>query len=171
MHKKEIAALLDKPTCAHNNKAKSGCAKPKPGTTAGGCAFDGAQIALPPVADVAHIVHGSIACTGSSWDSRGTRSSEPTLYKMCMTTDLTEQDVIMGRGEKRLFHAIKQAIDAYQPAAVFVYNTCIPAMIGDDIKAVCRQAQSRWGTPVVSVDAAGRGRLLWHQEPGQPDRR
>ena len=28
-----------------------------------------------------------------------------------MTTDLTEQDVIMGRGEKRLFHAIKQAID------------------------------------------------------------
>jgi len=155
MNKKEIAALLDEPACAHNSKAKSGCAKPKPGATAGGCAFDGAQIALLPIADVAHIVHGSIACAGSSWDSRGTRSSGPTLYKMGMTTDLTEQDVIMGRGEKRLFHAIKQAIDSYHPAAVFVYNTCIPAMIGDDIEAVCRQAQSRWGTPVVPVDAAG----------------
>uniref|UniRef100_UPI0025FA7E25 nitrogenase iron-molybdenum cofactor biosynthesis protein NifE n=1 Tax=uncultured Thiodictyon sp. TaxID=1846217 RepID=UPI0025FA7E25 len=135
--------------------AKSGCSKPKPGATAGGCAFDGAQIALLPIADVAHIVHGPIGCAGSSWDSRGTRSSGPTLFKMGMTTDLTEQDVIMGRGEKRLFHGIKQAIDSYHPAAVFVYNTCIPAMIGDDIEAVCRQAQQRWGTPVVPVDAAG----------------
>jgi nitrogenase molybdenum-cofactor synthesis protein NifE len=52
-----------------------------------------------------------------------------------MTTDLSEQDVVMGRGEKRLFHAIKQAIDDYSPAAVFVYNTCVPALIGDDLEA------------------------------------
>jgi hypothetical protein len=49
---KEIAALLDEPACAHNTKSKSGCARPKPGATAGGCAFDGAQIALLPIADV-----------------------------------------------------------------------------------------------------------------------
>ncbi len=155
MKQQQIAALLDEPACAHSSKAKSGCAKTKPGATAGGCAFDGAQIALLPIADVAHIVHGSIACAGSSWDNRGTRSSGPSLYKMGMTTDLTEQDVIMGRGEQRLFHAIKQAIDTYRPAAVFVYNTCIPALIGDDIEAVCKEAASRWGTPVVPVDAAG----------------
>ena len=155
MKQQQIAALLDEPACAHNSKAKSGCAKTKPGATAGGCAFDGAQIALLPIADVAHIVHGSIACSGSSWDNRGTRSSGPALYRIGMTTDLTEQDVIMGRGEKRLFHAIKQAIDTYRPAAVFVYNTCIPALIGDDIEAVCKEAAGRWGTPVVPVDAAG----------------
>jgi nitrogenase molybdenum-cofactor synthesis protein NifE len=155
MKQKDIAALLDEPACSHNKKEKSGCAKPKPGATAGGCAFDGAQIALLPIADVAHIVHGSIACAGNSWDNRGTRSSGPTLYKIGMTTDLTEQDVVMGRGEKRLFHSIKQAIDCYRPAAVFVYNTCIPALIGDDIGAVCREAQQRWGTPVVPVDGAG----------------
>jgi nitrogenase molybdenum-cofactor synthesis protein NifE len=152
---KDIAALLDEPSCAHNQKGKSGCAKPKPGATAGGCAFDGAQIGLLPIADVAHIVHGSIACAGNSWDNRGTRSSGPALYKIGMTTDLTEQDIVMGRGEKRLFHSIKQAIDRYHPAAVFVYNTCIPALIGDDIGAVCKDAQRRWGTPVVPVDAAG----------------
>jgi nitrogenase molybdenum-cofactor synthesis protein NifE len=155
MKQKDIAALLDEPACSHNKKSKSGCARPKPGATAGGCAFDGAQIALLPIADVAHIVHGSIACAGSSWDNRGTRSSGPTLYKIGMTTDLTEQDVIMGRGEKRLFHSIKQAIDSYSPAAVFVYNTCIPALVGDDIGAVCKSAEERWGTPVVPVDAAG----------------
>ncbi len=155
MKAKDIAQLLDEPACTHNKKSKSGCAKPKPGATAGGCAFDGAQIALLPIADVAHIVHGPIACAGSSWDNRGTRSSGPGLYRIGMTTDLTEQDVVMGRGEKRLFHAIKQAIEEYQPPAVFVYNTCVPALVGDDFEAVCRAAEERWNIPVVPVDAAG----------------
>lgn len=155
MQAKDIAELLNEPACAHNTKSKSGCAKPKPGATAGGCSFDGAQIALLPIADVAHIVHGPIACAGSSWDNRGTRSSGPTLYKIGMTTDLTEQDVIMGRSEKRLFHSIKQAIDSYRPAAVFVYNTCVPALVGDDVDAVCKDAAQRYGVPVVPVDCAG----------------
>lgn len=155
MKQKDIAELLDEPACSHNKKEKSGCAKPKPGATAGGCAFDGAQIALLPIADVAHIVHGSIACAGSSWDNRGARSSGSRLYRMGMTTDLTEQDVIMGRGEKRLFHSIKQAIESYSPAAVFVYNTCVPALVGDDIDAVCKAAAERWNTPVIPVDCAG----------------
>lgn len=155
MKAKDIAELLDEPACNHNKKSKSGCAKPKPGATAGGCAFDGAQIALLPIADVAHIVHGPIACAGSSWDNRGTRSSGPMLYRVGMTTDLTEQDIVMGRGEKRLFHSIKQAVEDYKPAAVFVYNTCVPALVGDDVDAVCKAAEERWGVPVVPVDAAG----------------
>ncbi|WP_353571316.1 nitrogenase iron-molybdenum cofactor biosynthesis protein NifE [Candidatus Albibeggiatoa sp. nov. BB20] len=155
MKSKDIAELLDEPACEHNKKSKSGCAKTKPGATAGGCSFDGAQIALLPITDVAHIVHGPIACAGSSWDNRGTRSSGSTLYRLGMTTDLTEQDVIMGRGEKRLFHSIKQAVDDHNPSAVFVYNTCVPALIGDDIEAVCKAASERWNVPVVPVDAAG----------------
>ncbi|WP_424945073.1 nitrogenase iron-molybdenum cofactor biosynthesis protein NifE [Candidatus Thiosymbion oneisti] len=155
MKRKDIAILLDEPARTHPKPGKSGCAKPKPGATAGGCAFDGAQIALLPIADVAHIVHGSIACAGNSWDNRGTRSSGPSLYRIGMTTDLTEQDVVMGRSEQRLLHAIRQAIDSYHPAAVFVYNTCVPALIGDDLEAVCKEAQGRWGTPVVPVDGAG----------------
>lgn len=151
----QIAELLNEPACSHNSKEKSGCARPKPGATAGGCSFDGAQIALLPIADVAHIVHGPIACAGSSWDNRGTRTTGPTLFKIGMTTDLTEQDVIMGRGEKRLFHAIKQAIDDYSPAAVFVYATCVTALIGDDMEAVCKAAERHFGIPVVPVDAAG----------------
>ena len=155
MKAKDINALLDEPACEHNEKSKSGCARLKPGATAGGCCYDGAQIALLPIADVAHITHGPIACAGSSWDNRGTRSSGPALYRLGMTTDLSEQDIIMGRSEKRLFHSIKQAIDEHHPEAVFVYNTCVPALIGDDIAAVCKAAEQRWGVPVVPVDAAG----------------
>ena len=151
----EIAALKDEPACSHNNKSKSGCSAPKPGATAGGCAFDGAQITLLPVADVAHLVHGPIGCTGSSWDNRGTRSSGPELFRLGFTTDLSEQDVIMGRGERRLYHSVKHIVEKYQPAAVFVYNTCVPAMEGDDIESICKVAAEKVGIPVIPVDAAG----------------
>lgn len=151
----EILALLDEPACEHNHKQKSGCSAPKPGATAGGCAFDGAQITLLPLADVAHLVHGPIGCTGSSWDNRGSRSSGPTLNRLGFTTDLNEQDVIMGRGERRLFHAVRHIVSHYKPAAVFIYNTCVPAMEGDDIEAVCRAAEVAVGVPVIAIDAAG----------------
>jgi nitrogenase vanadium-cofactor synthesis protein VnfE len=155
MNSQDIQALLNEPACAHNQGAKSGCAKGQPGATQGGCAFDGAQIALLPIADVAHIVHGPIGCAGSSWDARGSRSSGAILYRKGMTTDLSEMDVIMGRGEKRLFFSIKEAIDKYQPAAVFIYSTCVTALQGDDIEATAKAATQRWGIPVVPVDCAG----------------
>jgi nitrogenase molybdenum-cofactor synthesis protein NifE len=155
MKASEVQALLDEPACHHNHKEKSGCARPKPGATAGGCAFDGAQIALLPIADVAHIVHGPIACAGNSWDNRGAKSSGAALYRIGMTTDLSETDIVMGRSEKRLFHAIRQAIETYHPAAVFIYATCVTALMGDDLDAVCKAASERWETPVIPVDAAG----------------
>jgi len=64
MKQSEIMALQNEPACGHNNKAKSGCAKPKPNATQGGCSFDGAQIALLPICDAAHIVHGPIVAPG-----------------------------------------------------------------------------------------------------------
>ncbi|QFY41519.1 nitrogenase iron-molybdenum cofactor biosynthesis protein NifE [Candidatus Methylospira mobilis] len=155
MNQNEIQALLDEPACSHNKGAKTGCAKARPGAAQGGCAFDGAQIALLPIADAVHIVHGPIGCAGSSWDARGTRSSGPALYRIGMTTDLSDVDVIMGGGEKRLFHAVKQAIETYRPAAVFIYNTCVTALQGDDIAALGKAAAQRWGVPVVPVDCAG----------------
>ena len=151
----EIAVLMDEPACPHNGKSKSGCSVGKPGATAGGCAFDGAQITLLPIADVAHVVHGPIGCAGSSWDNRGTHSSGPQLFRLGFTTDLSEQDVIMGRGERRLFHGISQLVAKHHPAAIFVYNTCVPAMEGDDIEAICRLAAERVGVPVIPIDAAG----------------
>ncbi|WP_280529571.1 nitrogenase component 1 [Shewanella dokdonensis] len=46
-------------------------------------------------------------------------------------------------------------IEQHNPPAVFVYMTCVPAMEGNDIAAICKLAQERWGIPVVPVDAAG----------------
>lgn len=156
----KIQSVFNEPGCDHNQakderQRKKGCSvQLKPGAAAGGCAFDGAKIALQPIADVAHLVHGPIACEGNSWDNRNSPSSGPQLFRTGFTTDIGEFDVIYG-GEKRLFKAIGEIVEKYDPPAVFVYQTCVTAMIGDDIEAVCKAASARFGKPVIPVNAPG----------------
>ncbi len=38
---------------------------------------------------------------------------------------------------------------------MFVYQTCVPAMIGDDIDAVCKTAREKFGKPVIPINAPG----------------
>lgn len=156
----KINELLSESACEHNHK-KEGKGKNKsctqvaqPGAAQGGCAFDGAMIALVPITDAAHLVHGPIACAGNSWGSRGSMSSGSMLYKMGFTTDLSENDVIFG-GEKKLYKAILEVKDRYSPAAVFVYSTCVTALIGDDLDAVCQKAAEKTGVPVIPVNSPG----------------
>jgi nitrogenase molybdenum-cofactor synthesis protein NifE len=155
-----IQDVFNEPGCGKNaNKSeaerKKGCTKQlQPGGAAGGCAFDGAKIALQPLTDVAHLVHGPIACEGNSWDNRGAASSGSQIWRTGFTTDINETDVVFG-GEKRLYKAIKEIIEKYNPPAVFVYQTCVPAMTGDDINAVCKAAAAKFGTPCIPVNAPG----------------
>ena len=156
----KVQEVFAEPGCDKNQakgekERKQGCAKPlTPGAAAGGCAFDGAKIALQPIVDVAHIVHGPIACEGNGWDNRGSKSSGPMVYRTGFTTDLNENDIIYG-GEKKLFRAIREVIEKYDPPAVFVYQTCVTALIGDEIEAVCKAAQEKFGKPVVPVNVPG----------------
>ncbi len=82
------------------------------------------------------------------------KSSGSQLYRTGFTTDINETDIVFG-GEKRLFKAIKEIIDKYDPPAVFVYQTCVPAMIGDDIDAVCKAAREKFGKPVIPINSPG----------------
>lgn len=156
----KINELLTQPGCEHNknkhgDKKNKSCSQlPKPGAAQGGCAFDGAMIALVPITDAAHLVHGPIACAGNSWGSRGSFSSGPMLYKTGFTTDMDETDVIFG-GEKKLYKAILEVEKRYKPAAVFVYSTCVTALIGEDIDSVCKAAADKTGTPIIPVNAPG----------------
>ena len=158
--KAKINELLTQPECEHNlNKGGQGknkaCAQQsQPGSAQGGCAFDGASITLVPITDAAHLVHGPIACSGNSWNSRGSLSSGSTLYKMGFTTDISENDIIFG-GEKKLYKAVVQVINNFNPSAVFVYSTCITALIGDDLDAVCKAVVEKYKIPVIPVHSPG----------------
>jgi nitrogenase molybdenum-cofactor synthesis protein NifE len=118
------------------------------------CAFDGAMIVLQPIADTAHIVHGPIACCGNSWEGRGSLSTKGDLHRMGFTTDMSEMDIIYG-SEKKLYKAILQTAESVKPKAIFVHATCVSGLIGEDIEAVCREAETELGIRVIPVNAPG----------------
>ncbi|ARU48451.1 Nitrogenase iron-molybdenum cofactor biosynthesis protein NifE [Sulfurospirillum diekertiae] len=135
---------------------KSSCDKPKPGATSGGCAFEGAQISLFPYADAVHLVHGPDTCLGASWETRATLTSyegeNNTPLGYC--TNVTTQDIIFG-GDKKLADALSYIVEHKNPKAIFVYETCVTAMIGDNIDFTCKTAEELFHIPIVPVHAPG----------------
>ena len=156
VNKKLIKDLLNESACSHNKTKKSSCDKPKPGATSGGCAFEGAQIALFPYADAVHLVHGPDTCLGASWETRATLTSyegeNNTPLGYC--TNVTTQDIIFG-GDKKLAEALAYIVEHKNPKAIFVYETCVTAMIGDNIDFTCKEAGERFGIPIIPVHSPG----------------
>ena len=142
--------------CETNEKgAPKFCKKSEPGEgTERSCAYDGARVVLMPITDVIHLVHGPIACAGNSWDNRGARSSGSQLYRRGFTTDIMHNDVVFG-GEQKLYDAIIDLGSKYLPQAIFVYATCVTAMIGDDLEKVCEAAAKHLPMPVIPVNTPG----------------
>jgi nitrogenase molybdenum-cofactor synthesis protein NifE len=133
------------------------CKRSEPGEgTERSCAYDGARVVLMPVTDAIHLVHGPIACAGNSWDNRGARSSGSQLYRRGFTTELLQNDVVFG-GEKKLYRAILDLAGRYagEAKAIFVYATCVTAMTGDDVEAVCAAAAKKVPIPVIPVNTPG----------------
>ena len=155
-NKPKIKELLDERACAHNKTRKTACNEPTPGATTGGCAFEGAQISLFPYADAAHLVHGPMTCLGTSWETRATGTSWKgrDLTQMGFTTDININDVVFS-GEEKISASIDYIVKRYRPEAVFVYSTCVTALIGDDIDLLCKQAAERHDIPMIPVHSPG----------------
>jgi nitrogenase molybdenum-cofactor synthesis protein NifE len=111
-------------------------------------------VALNPVTDAVHIVHGPIGCASYTWDIRGSLSSGKETFRTSFSTDMKELDVVFG-GEKKLTNCIDELVELYSPPVIFVYSTCIVGIIGDDLEAVCKEASGRTGIPVIPVQSEG----------------
>jgi nitrogenase molybdenum-cofactor synthesis protein NifE len=156
INKKLIRELLNESACSHNDKKKSSCDKPKPGATSGGCAFEGAQIALFPYADAVHLVHAPATCIGASWETRATPTSWEGENNVLMgySTDVSTNDVIFG-GHEKLENSIEYIVANKAPKAIFVYETCVTAMIGDDMDNIASRMQEKHNIPIVVVHSPG----------------
>lgn len=118
------------------------------------CVFCGSRVVLYPIADALHLVHGPVGCAAYTWDIRGAMSSGPELHRHSFSTDLRERDVIFG-GEEKLTRALAELIERHNPAAAFVYSTCIVGIIGDDIESICKRMSEETGIPVIPVMSEG----------------
>ncbi|MBF0521137.1 MAG: nitrogenase iron-molybdenum cofactor biosynthesis protein NifE, partial [Nitrospirae bacterium] len=118
------------------------------------CAFDGAMIVLQPIADAVHLVHGPVGCTSNTWEGRGTVSTKGHFHRMGFSTNMKELDIVFG-SESKLYDAIRLCRDEFQPAAVFVYVTCVSGLTGEDVESVCKKAEEALSLRVIPVLSPG----------------
>ncbi|SDD55793.1 nitrogenase molybdenum-iron protein alpha chain [Sporomusa acidovorans] len=124
-----------------------------------GCAYAGCKgVVLGPLKDMVHITHGPIGCGFYTWGARRNKakSDDPTQNFMnyCVSTDMQESDIVFG-GEKKLAKVIDEVVAIFHPHAITVSATCPVGLIGDDIAAVAKAAESRHGLPVLAFSCEG----------------
>ena len=157
MHLTAKEEYFDEPACEHNNtaKEKKACKSAAPGSSTGGCALDGAYIVLSPIKDALNIVHAPINCLGNGYNQRTSEAAGKQGYYMYgLTTAINETDLIFG-SEDKLRQGVIYAYDRFQPKGIFIYNTCVPALTGEDIEGVSAELASRFKIPVVPVFSQG----------------
>ena len=71
-----------------------------------------------------------------------------------LSSALREKDCIFG-GTERLEGVIRYAADTYHPECIAVATSCMAGVIGDDVEAVCEDAEAELGIPILLCPAAG----------------
>ncbi|VVB64058.1 Light-independent protochlorophyllide reductase subunit B [uncultured archaeon] len=117
---------------------------------------------LSPISDSIHLIHGPLRCASYSWDARRCVSSGPILYKNRFSTDIDEHDDISD-SERKLAQTIRKLHAVYNPAAIFVYISCVLGKINGNIKTICKSAAKELRMPVIIV---GSGNFLKNRDLG-----
>ena len=112
----------------------------------------GALVVFHSPRPCAHIAHGMDVSSFHRLTAAGTsvRLSPVPL----LTSGLGESEAIFG-GEDRLRECIRFAAEKYHPQAVFIANSCVSGVIGDDTKAIAEELETEFGIPVMAVSAHG----------------
>ena len=112
----------------------------------------GALVVFHSPRPCAHIAHGMDVSSFHRLTAAGTsvRLSPVPL----LTSGLGESEAIFG-GEDRLRECIRFAAEKYHPQAVFIANSCVSGVIGDDTKAIAEEMEEELGIPVMAVSAHG----------------
>ena len=112
----------------------------------------GALVVFHSPRPCAHIAHGMDMSSFHRLTAAGTsvRLSPVPL----LTSGLGESEAIFG-GEDRLRECIRFAAEKYHPQAVFIANSCVSGVIGDDTKAIAEEMEAELGIPVMAVSAHG----------------
>lgn len=100
----------------------------------------------------AHIAHGMDV--GSFYRLRAAGTKVRLSPVPLLTSSLSDAEAIFG-GEDRLRECIRFAAEKYQPQAIFIANSCVSGVIGDDTCAVAEEMEQELGLPVSAVSAHG----------------
>jgi nitrogenase molybdenum-iron protein alpha chain len=123
-----------------------------------GCCYAGCKgVVLGPMQDALIIVHGPIGCSFYAWGTRRHKAKgedKKNFLEYCFSTDMQESDIVFG-GENKLRQAIKEAVEIFDPACIFICSTCPVGLIGDDINAVAKWAEEEYKRKCIAFSCEG----------------
>ncbi len=116
-----------------------------------------------------HTVGTIVTLANYPWDERvrspgiptaqgmGNVSDVQTVEEGMITTDIDENDVILGN-PKKLANLVEYAASRPNPERklVFVSNTCVPTVIGEDVESVVKRVRKRTGLPLLYLTVTPR---------------
>jgi nitrogenase molybdenum-iron protein alpha chain len=129
-------------------------------TMAQGCQFTLSLAILNTLRNAVIIMHGPIGCGMCSVGNIGVNKSFKQLRDpssegiVWISTNLGETDVI-GGGEKKLREAVLFADREFRPESIIVCNSCVPALIGDDIDNILQDLQGETAAALVPIHCEG----------------
>ncbi|MDR2671085.1 MAG: nitrogenase component I subunit alpha [Oscillospiraceae bacterium] len=142
------------PSIAANTRAIPGV------MTARGCCYAGCKgVVVGPLKDVCVITHGPIGCGFYSWGTRRNKAKPAeeggkNFVPYCFSTDMQEPDIVFG-GEKKLELAVAEAVEIFAPSCIMICSTCPIGLIGDDVQAVARRAEAKYGIKAIGYSCEG----------------
>jgi nitrogenase molybdenum-iron protein alpha chain len=124
-----------------------------------GCCYAGCKgVVIGPMKDCLIITHGPIGCGYYTWGTRRNKASTEeggqNYIPYCFSTDMQESDIVFG-GEKKLEKAIAEAMEIFHPAAILICSTCPIGLIGDDVHAVARRTEEKYGIKCIGFSCEG----------------
>ena len=128
--------------------------------TARGCCYAGCKgVVVGPMKDVVTITHGPIGCAFYSWGTRRNKAKpsyegEQNYIPYSFCTDMRPTDIVFG-GEKKLEQGIDEVMEMFHPKAVFICSTCPIGLIGDDVQAVARRVEKKYGITAIGFSCEG----------------
>ena len=128
--------------------------------TARGCCYAGCKgVVIGPLKDVCVITHGPVGCSFYTWGTRRNKArpdshSDKNFVPYCFSTDMQESDIVFG-GEKKLEKAIEEAVAAFDPKCIMICSTCPIGLIGDDVQAVAKRTEEKYGIKAVGFSCEG----------------
>lgn len=98
--------------------------------------------------DLVVLIHSDRDCSNVLPKTGGRVHAHHPAKFLC--TNLTEDEMVTGQGNKKLRRAIELICGQWDPALVVVLSTCPTVMIGDNIKNVTRKASRDLGVRAVA---------------------
>lgn len=112
------------------------------------CAFQAlVEMIAEARSDLVVLIHGDRDCA-NVLDKPGFAAKR--LHRRVFSTQLTDTDLVAGRGPARLAEALDVLAAELRPPSILVLTTCSTAMVGDDVMRVAADATERLGLPVLA---------------------